>query len=154
MRIMKSKAADPTYHVIQDIKRDGKRSTEIIENLGHASEICRKYNVSDADIWADEYIKNLRNSAKAQEYKILIPFVTDSVIEKNKSLSFNTGYLFILHQSFTGVFAASLATCFVFGVLHGTLTQYFIVFFAGIMFCFIFEETGNIWMCVFNAQLI
>ena len=31
MRIMKSKAADPTYHVIQDIKRDGKRSTEIIE---------------------------------------------------------------------------------------------------------------------------
>ena len=128
MRIMKSKAADPTYHVMQDIKRDGKRSTEIIENLGHASEICRKYNVSDADIWADEYIKNLRNSAKAQEHKILIPFVTDSVIEKNKSLSFNTGYLFILHQSFTGVFAASLATSFVFGVLHGTLTQCFIVF--------------------------
>ncbi len=95
MRIMKSKAADPTYHVMQDIKRDGKRSTEIIENLGHASEICRKYNVSDADIWADEYIKNLRNSAKAQEHKILIPFVTDSVIEKNKSLSFNTGYLFL-----------------------------------------------------------
>lgn len=58
-----------------------------------------------------------------------------------------------LYQSFTGVFAASLATSFVFGVLHGTLTQYFIVF-ADIMFCFIFEETGNIWMCVFNAQLI
>lgn len=59
-----------------------------------------------------------------------------------------------LYQSFTGVFAASLATSFVFGVLHGTLTQCFIVFFAGIMFCFIFEETGNIWMYVFNAQLI
>ena len=39
MRIMKSKATDPTYHVIQDVKRDGKRSTEIIENLGHASDI-------------------------------------------------------------------------------------------------------------------
>lgn len=50
MRIMKSKAADPTYHVIQDIKHDRKRSTEIIENLVHTSEICRKYNVSDADI--------------------------------------------------------------------------------------------------------
>lgn len=59
---------------------------------------------------------------------MLIPFVADSVIEKIKSLSFNTGYLFILHQFFTGVFAASLATSFVFGVLHGTLTQYFIVF--------------------------
>lgn len=33
-----------------------------------------------------------------------------------------------LYQSFTGVFAASLATSFVFGVLHGTLTQCFIVF--------------------------
>lgn len=31
MRIMKSKATDPTYHVIQDVKRDWKRSTEIIE---------------------------------------------------------------------------------------------------------------------------
>ena len=84
---MKSKAADPTYHVIQDVKRDGKRSTEIIENLGHASEICSKYNVSDADIWADEYVKNLRDSAKSKEHKVLIPFVTDSVIEKNKALS-------------------------------------------------------------------
>ena len=95
MRIMKNKATDQTYHVIQDVKRDGKRSTEIIENLGHASEICSKYNVSDTDILADDYVKNLRNSAKSKEHKILIPFVTDSVIEKNQALSFNTGYLFL-----------------------------------------------------------
>ena len=31
MRITKSKATDPTYHVKQDVKRDWKRSTEIIE---------------------------------------------------------------------------------------------------------------------------
>lgn len=54
MRIMKGKSKDPTYHVIQDVRRNGKRSTEIIENLGHASEICSKYNVSDADAWAGE----------------------------------------------------------------------------------------------------
>ena len=53
---MISSAADPTYHVIQDVKHDGK-STEIIENLGHTSEICSKYNVYDADIWANKYIK-------------------------------------------------------------------------------------------------
>lgn len=35
MRIMKGKSKDPTYHVIQDVRRNGKRSTEIIENLGH-----------------------------------------------------------------------------------------------------------------------
>ena len=42
MRIMKGRSQDPTYHVIQDVKRNGKRSTEIVENLGNASEICKK----------------------------------------------------------------------------------------------------------------
>ena len=60
MRIMKGKSKDPTFHVIQDVRRNGKRSTEIIENLGHASEICAKYHVDDADAWAEAYVKNLR----------------------------------------------------------------------------------------------
>lgn len=33
MRIMKCKSSDQTYHVIHDVKRDGKRNTEIIEKL-------------------------------------------------------------------------------------------------------------------------
>ena len=95
MRIMKGKSKDPTYHVIQDIRRNGKRSTEIIENLGHASEICEKYNVSDADIWANEYIKNLRDEKASQNHKVLIPFETNTFIEKDKQLSYNAGYLFL-----------------------------------------------------------
>ncbi len=42
MRIMKGRSSDPTYHVIQDVKKNGKRSTEIIENLGRASEIAEE----------------------------------------------------------------------------------------------------------------
>lgn len=95
MRIMKSKSKDPTYHVIQDIKRNGKRSTEIIENLGHASEICRKYNVDNADAWADAYVQSLRDNKASNNHKVLIPFLTDSVIEADRQLSFNAGYLFI-----------------------------------------------------------
>lgn len=95
MRIMKSKSKDPTYHVIQDVKRNGKRSTEIIENLGHASEICKKYNVDDADTWADAYVRSLRDKEASNNHKVLIPFLTDSVIEKDKTLSFNVGYLFL-----------------------------------------------------------
>lgn len=101
MRIMKSKAKDPTYHVIQDVRRNGKRSTEIIENLGHASEICAKYHVHDADAWADQYIRNLRENSSPNDHKVLIPFNTDHVIEKDERLSFNVGYLFlqrIYHQ--------------------------------------------------------
>ena len=98
---MKSKAKDPTYHVIQDVRRNGKRSTEIIENLGHASEICAKYHVHDADAWADQYIRNLRENSSPNDHKVLIPFNTDHVIEKDERLSFNVGYLFlqrIYHQ--------------------------------------------------------
>ena len=40
MRIMKGRSSNPTYHVIQDVRRNGKRSTEIIENLG---EVHPKY---------------------------------------------------------------------------------------------------------------
>ncbi len=95
MRIMKGKSKDPTYHVIQDVRRNGKRSTEIIENLGHASEICKKYNVSDADAWANEYIQNLRNNSSNANHKFLVPFYTDSIIKSGRQLSFNAGYLFL-----------------------------------------------------------
>ena len=93
MRIMKGKSKDPTYHVIQDVKRNGKRSTEIIENLGKASEICAKYNVSDADLWANEYVQKLRDDKQSSNHKVLIPFQTDRYIETNKQLSFNVWYL-------------------------------------------------------------
>lgn len=92
---MKGKSKDPTYHVIQDVRRNGKRSTEIIENLGHASEICSKYNVSDADTWANEYVQNLRNNSLGANHKFLVPFYTDSIIKSGKQLSFNAGYLFL-----------------------------------------------------------
>ncbi|MBR3538417.1 MAG: IS1634 family transposase [Eubacterium sp.] len=95
MRIMKGRSKDPTYHVIQDVRRNGKRSTEIIENLGNASEICRKYNVTDADAWAAEYIKTLRENDKSKNHKVLVPFNKDRTILKDSILSFNVGYLFL-----------------------------------------------------------
>lgn len=95
MRIMKGKSSNPTYHVIQDVRRNGKRSTEIIENLGNASEICKKYHVSDADAWAADYIKSKREEAASKDHKVLIPYNTSAVIDKGKRLSFNTGYLFL-----------------------------------------------------------
>lgn len=95
MRIMKGKSKDPTFHVIEDIRRNGKRSTRIIENLGHASEIREKYHVDDADAWADDYIRKLREEQTSKNHNVLIPFNTSAVIEKDKRLCFNVGYLFL-----------------------------------------------------------
>lgn len=95
MRIMKSKAADPTFHVIRDTRRNGKRSTEIVENLGSASEICRKYHVTDADAWARDYVQKLRDTEAAKDHRVLIPFNTSKKIDRDKRNSFNVGYLFL-----------------------------------------------------------
>ena len=95
MRIMKGKSSNPTYHVIQDVRRNGKRSTEIIENLGSASEICEKYHVTDADAWAADYIKEKRKTISSKDHKVLVPYNTSVVIDKDKQLSFNVGYLFL-----------------------------------------------------------
>lgn len=95
MRIMKGKSQDPTYHVIQDVKRNGKRSTEIIENLGNASTIRAKYGIDDVDAWADEYIRNLRIENSEKNHKVLIPFNTSQMIKSGEQLSFNVGYLFL-----------------------------------------------------------
>lgn len=101
MRIMQGKSKDPTFHVIQDVKKNGKRSTEIIENLGNASEICKKYHVEDARAWADAYVEKLREEKSGKNHKVLIPFNTDHIIEQDKQMMFNVGYLFlqrIYHQ--------------------------------------------------------
>ena len=92
---MKGKSKDPTFHVIQDVRRNGKRSTEIIENLGHASEICEKYQVDDADAWANAYVEKLRIEQTAVDHKVLVPFSTDHLVEKGRQFSFNVGYLFL-----------------------------------------------------------
>ena len=44
MRLMTGHSkTNTTYHIIRDVNKNGKRSTEIVENLGSADEICEKY---------------------------------------------------------------------------------------------------------------
>ena len=95
MRLMKGRSKDPTYHVIKDVRRDGKRSTEIVENLGHESEIRAKYNVTDADAWAEEYIEGLNEDEAAKDHSVLIKLNTDVLIPLDEQLSYNIGYLFL-----------------------------------------------------------
>lgn len=95
MRLMKGKSKDPTYHVIKDVRRNGKRSSEIVENLGHESEICAKYDVEDADAWAREYIRKLNEEEASKDHNVLINFKTNVTITMDKQLSFNVGYLFL-----------------------------------------------------------
>lgn len=39
-----------TYYIIRSIRRDGKRSSEVVERLGTEQEICEKYHCTDAAV--------------------------------------------------------------------------------------------------------
>ena len=96
MRLMIGKSkTHTTYHVIRDVKRDGKRSTEIVENLGNETMIQEKYGVTDAEAWARAYIDKLNQDESNKNHKVLIPFATDTRIPVGKQFSFNAGYLFL-----------------------------------------------------------
>ena len=94
LKISNSKI-NTTYSIIRDIKRDGKRSTEIVEILGSEAEICNRYNVSDAKVWALKRVEELNLVEKEKNHKILIPFSKDKQIDSGKRFSYNAGYLFL-----------------------------------------------------------
>lgn len=96
MRLMIGKSkTHTTYHVIRDVKRDGKRSTEIVENLGNETMIQKRHGVTDAEAWARAYVERLNQDEANKNHKVLIPFATDTRIPVGKQLSFNAGYLFL-----------------------------------------------------------
>ncbi len=95
MRVMKGHSSNPTYHIIRDVRKDGKRSTEIVENLGNAEEIMAKYHVTDAEAWVKTHLDELRAKEEKTDHRHLIPFSTDVRIETGVQFRFNAGYLFL-----------------------------------------------------------
>lgn len=96
MRLMIGKSkSNTTYHIIRDIKRNGKRSTEIVENLGNADEIKSKYSVDDALKWAQQHLAELNEAEKGKDHTTFVPFSTDKKIETGKQQCFQVGYLFL-----------------------------------------------------------
>ena len=84
-----------SFYVIQSIKRDGKRSSEVVEKLGTDKEICERYGCSDAAAWAQSHVEELNRQQKEKNHKVLIPFHTDVRIPLGQKNCFNVGYLFL-----------------------------------------------------------
>lgn len=84
-----------TYYIIRSIRRDGKRSSEVVERLGTEQEICEKYHCIDAAVWAKEHLDELNKAEAAKRTKILVPLCTDVRLPLNEPNSYNIGYLFL-----------------------------------------------------------
>jgi len=92
MRVTKT---GKNYYIIRSIKRDGKRSSEVVERLGTDEEIMLKHNCTDAHAWVEQRLKELNEEEKKQVTKVLVPFESKTLIPLDERKSFNVGYLFL-----------------------------------------------------------
>jgi transposase len=96
MRLTTNKTSNGTsYYIIRSIRRDGKRSSEVVERLGTEQEIMEKYHCTDAAIWAKEHLDELNRAESEKQQKVLIPLRTDAIIPLDRQNSYNVGYLFL-----------------------------------------------------------
>ena len=91
---VKSKNA-VSYYIIRSVRRDGKNSSEIVKKLGTEKSIKEEYGVEDVDAWAKEQLRIMNEEEAASDHKVLIPLSTDRIVDADKRLSFNAGYLFL-----------------------------------------------------------
>ena len=95
LKVNKSKNAI-NYYIITDTKtKQGKRSTKVFKKLGNEQEILKISNGLSPLEWAKNQLNIVNNQLKENKLKITAEFLPSNIIEKDKQLSFNCGYLFL-----------------------------------------------------------
>jgi transposase len=83
------------FYVLGNITKNGKSTSVIIEKLGTADDIIKKYHCEDPEAWARKHVEELNLEKKEQKHRVLVPFSTNSVVPLNQQNSINIGYLFL-----------------------------------------------------------
>ena len=83
------------YSIIQDIVKNGKRTTKVYENIGNLNSLKQRAGTEDPIIWLQNYVDNLNNKTKNKSLPIIIEKYENRIIEKDIQNSFNIGYLFL-----------------------------------------------------------
>ena len=60
-----------SYYIIRSVRRDGKRSSEVVERLGTEREIMEKYHCTDANKWAKAHLDELNQPKLKSSIKSL-----------------------------------------------------------------------------------
>ena len=96
MRINKTKSKNNVhYSIIQDIIKNGKRTTKVYENIGNFEKLKLRAGNEDPLVWLDNYVKELNEKSKEDSLPIIIQKNPNKIIDKNVQVSFNVGYLFL-----------------------------------------------------------
>lgn len=96
MRINKTRSKNQEhYSIIQDINKNGKRTTRVYENIGNLEMLKLRAGNEDPIVWLSNYVKELNRKSKEERMPIIIRKDPSKLIDKNIQTSFNVGYLFL-----------------------------------------------------------
>ena len=94
LKYTKSKNSEH-YCIIQDITINGKRTTKVFENIGNFKSLCELAGDCDPIEWVNNYIDKLNAKDKESKLPVIITKHCDKLIDKDKQIFFNAGYLFL-----------------------------------------------------------
>ena len=83
------------YAIIQDITRNGKRTTKVYENIGNLEKLKQRAGNEDPLVWLENYVRDLNIKEKENKAPVIIRKDPSKVIDKNVQSVFNVGYLFL-----------------------------------------------------------
>ena len=96
MRYKTTKTKNTTqYTIIQDIYKNGKRTTCVYENIGNYDKLKLRAGNEDPITWLNNYVKELNKKMKEDSLPIIIQKNPNKIIDKNVQFEFNVGYLFL-----------------------------------------------------------
>ena len=90
-----------SYSIIEDYKRNGKKTTRVIDNIGNIEKVSKLANEEgiDIDTWLNNYLNNFKLkhgiSTNTNNNKVIIEKYSNKLIDKNVINKFNVGYLFL-----------------------------------------------------------
>ena len=103
MRIRKVNTKNTVqYAIIQDITKNGKRTTKVYENIGNYEKLKLRAGDKEPLEWLNNYVKELNEKSKTNQLPIIIKKYENKQIKKDEQFLFNGGYLF-LQQIYYGL---------------------------------------------------
>ena len=103
MRIRKVNTKNTVqYAIIQDITKNGKRTTKVYDNIGNYEKLKLRAGDKEPLEWLNNYVKELNEKSKTNQLPIIIKKYENKQIKKDEQLLFNGGYLF-LQQIYYGL---------------------------------------------------
>ena len=95
LKVNKSKNSI-NYYIITDIKtKQGKRSTKVFKKLGNEQEILKISDGLSPLEWAKKQLEIVNKQLEEKNLKITAEFVQSNIIDQDRQLIFNCGYLFL-----------------------------------------------------------